>query len=82
MATGCNSLLKTLIDNGMSKADLRIATGMPSGTLVRLSKCEPVETTTREKICHVLHCSIGDIVSYVPDDDAKANADSKERPKK
>jgi len=67
MATNYNSLWKKLIDKGMSKTDLRIATGMSSGTLARLSKCEPVETTTLEKICRVLQCNIGDIMDYVPD---------------
>ena len=68
MATNYNSLWKKLIDKGMSKTDLRMAAGMSSGTLARLSKCEPVETTTLEKICNVLKCDIGDIVSYVPDE--------------
>ncbi|MBO6167692.1 MAG: helix-turn-helix transcriptional regulator [Kiritimatiellae bacterium] len=67
MATNYNNLWKKLIDKGMSKTDLRMAAGMSSGTLARLSKCEPVETTTLEKICKVLECDIGDIVSYVPD---------------
>ena len=68
MATNYNNLWKKLIDKGMSKTDLRMAAGMSSGTLARLSKCEPVETTTLEKICNVLKCDIGDIVSYVPDE--------------
>lgn len=73
MATNYNSLWKKLIDKGMSKTDLRMAAGMSSGTLARLSKCEPVETTTLEKICKVLECDIGDIVSYVPDGSENAH---------
>ncbi|MGN0854303.1 MAG: helix-turn-helix domain-containing protein [Kiritimatiellia bacterium] len=71
MATNYNRLWKKLIDKGMSKTDLRIAAGMSPGTLARLSKCEPVETTTLEKICRVLQCNIGDIVDYVPDEETK-----------
>lgn len=67
MATSYNRLWKQLIDKGMSKTDLRLAAGMSSGTLARLSKGEPVETTTLEKICRALRCNIGDIVDYVPD---------------
>ena len=67
MATSYNRLWKKLIDEGMSKTDLRLAAGMSSGTLARLSKCEPVETTTLEKICRVLQCNIGDIIDYIPD---------------
>ena len=67
MATSYKRLWKQLIDKGMSKTDLRLAAGMSSGTLARLSKGEPVETTTLEKICRVLRCNIGDIVDFVPD---------------
>lgn len=73
MATSYNRLWKQLIDKGMSKTDLRLAAGMSPGTLARLSKGGPVETTTLEKICRALHCNIGDIVDYVPDQDAKEN---------
>ena len=30
-----------------------------------------INTSTLEKMCKVLGCDIGDIVSYVPDDDTK-----------
>lgn len=68
MAISYNNLWKKLIDKNMSKTDLRVATGMSCGTLARLSKCEPVETTTIEKICKVLNCDIPDIMQYLPDE--------------
>ena len=34
-------------------------------------KVEAVGTPTLEKICRVLQCNIGDIMDYVPDDEAK-----------
>lgn len=67
MGVSYNNLWKLLIDKGMTKTDLRHATGMSSVTLARLSKREPVVTSTLEKICTALDCNIGDIVDYVPE---------------
>ena len=44
---------------------------MSTGTFAKLSKGEALNTSTLEKMCKVLGCDIGDIVSYVPDDDTK-----------
>lgn len=66
MATSYNRSWEQLLDKEMSKTDLRLAAEMSSGTLARLSKCEPVRTTIPAKIYRVLHCNIGDIVDYVP----------------
>ena len=48
----------------MTKSELRRATGMASGTFAKLSKGEPVTTSTLAKICDVLKCDIGDIIHY------------------
>ena len=74
MAVSYNNLWKLLIDKGMTKTDLRHATGISSVTLARLSKREPVITSTLEKICKVLDCDMGDVVEYVPDEPYKENA--------
>ena len=71
MALNYNNLWHRLIDCGMTKTQLRIAAGMSTGTFAKLSKGEALNTSTLEKMCKVLSCDIGDIVSYVPDDDAK-----------
>ena len=71
MALNYNNLWHRLIDCGMTKTQLRIAAGMSTGTFAKLSKGEALNTSTLEKMCKVLGCDIGDIVSYVPDDDAK-----------
>ena len=68
MAISYNNLWKILIDKGMSKTDLRIATGLSCGTLARLSKRLPIETTTIEKICHCLKCDVGDIMQYLSEE--------------
>lgn len=68
MGVSYNNLWKLLIDKGMTKTDLRHATGISSVTLARLSKREPVVTSTLEKICKVLNCGMGDVVEYVPEE--------------
>ena len=68
MSLSYDSLWHLLIDRHMSKSELRRATGMSSGTFAKLSKGEPVTTSTLAKICDVLKCDIGDIIRDVPRD--------------
>lgn len=68
MALSYNNLWKQLIDRGMTKTDLRLATGISSVTLAKLSKGDPIITSTIERICRVLNCHVGDIVDYVPEE--------------
>lgn len=69
MSLTYRNLWHTLIDKGMSKSDLRRATGISSVTLAKLSKGEPIGTMTLEKICKTLNCHVSDVVDYVPDAD-------------
>ena len=61
-----NKLWKLLIDRGMKKKDLRIATGMTTTALAKLGKNEHVSTAILAKICTVLDCDLTDIVELVP----------------
>lgn len=74
MALNYNNLWHRLIDCGMTKTQLRVATGMSTGTFAKLSKGEAINISTMEKMCKVLGCDIGDIVSYVPDNEIKDGA--------
>lgn len=78
MALSYNNLWHKLIDCGMSKTELRRATGISSVTLAKLSKSEPVATTTLERICEVLKCDIGDIVSRVPDTNVRGDKERRQ----
>lgn len=78
MALSYNNLWHRLIDCGMSKTELRRATGISSVTLAKLSKGEPVATTTLERICEVLKCDIGDIVSRVPDAEIRGDEEGRQ----
>ena len=63
MTISYNKLWKFLIDKKMSKADLRRATDMASGTLTSLRRDKKVSLDVLIRICEVLDCDIGDIMS-------------------
>ena len=71
MQTSYKKLWKLLVDLNMSKADLRKATGLASGTMTKLRKGEDVTMEVLKKICLVCKCGIGDIVEFIPDSDEK-----------
>lgn len=54
-----------MIDNKMNKTELRLATGISSSTLAKLTKREPVTLEVLEKICDELGCNIGDVVEFI-----------------
>lgn len=67
MAVSYNKLWKLLIDKKMSKADLRKAADIAPNTMTKLRRDEPVTLAILGKICKVLECDYGDIMTYVPD---------------
>ena len=67
MAVSYNKLWKLLIDKKMSKADLRKAADIAPNTMTKLRRDEPVTLAILGKICNVLECDYGDIMTYVPD---------------
>jgi len=60
-------LWKLLIDKDMNKTDLRLATGVSTATLARLSKDEPVKMDVLVRICDRLNCNVGDMMDIVRD---------------
>lgn len=62
MAVSYNKLWKLLIDKGMTKTELRIATDMSTTTLAKLGKNETVSMDVMLRICSVLNCNVGDIM--------------------
>ena len=61
-----NKLFKLLIDKGMKKTDLHLATGISPNTLTKLSNNEYISMEVLTKICRVLQCDVGDIMEVVP----------------
>lgn len=69
MAISYNRLWKLLIDQKMSKAELRKAAGIAPNTMTRLNRDEAVSLAVLEKICAVTRADFGDIVEYIAEDD-------------
>lgn len=67
MSVNYNKLWKLLIDKGMTKTDLRIATEMSSTTLAKLGRNENVSMDVLLRICSTLDCNVGDIVEATKD---------------
>ena len=65
MTVSYDKLWILLIDKKMNKTQMRLATGISSSTLAKLSKEKPVTLEVLEKICNELHCNIGDIVEFI-----------------
>lgn len=69
MAISYNKLWKLLIDNRMTKTDLKKATGTSSYTITKLGHDKPVSLDFLVKVCQVFHCDIGDIMEVVLEDE-------------
>ena len=70
MAVSYNKLWKLLIDKGMTKTDLRLATDMSTSTLAKLGKNETVSMDIMLRICSVLECSFDDIVDVTKNNES------------
>lgn len=70
MAISYNKLWKLLVDKKMSKADLRKAAGIAPNTMTRLRRDEEVTLTVLNRICSTLEADIGDIMEFVPENEA------------
>ena len=58
-----NRLWKLLIEKGMTKTELRTKAEMSTSTLAKMGKDEIVSMEVIVRICQVLDCDIGDIIS-------------------
>ena len=68
MRISYNKLWKLLVGLKMSKADLRKATGLASGTMTKLRRDEEVSLDALMRICKVCKCNIGDICDFIEND--------------
>lgn len=65
MGISYKKLWKLLIDKGMYKKDLRMATGLSTNVIAKMGKGQDVSTGTLRKICQALDCEITDIMEFV-----------------
>ena len=64
MSVSYNGLWKLMIDKKLNKKDLMKKLGISSATIAIMSKGENVSMEVLQKICRLLGCNIGDIVSF------------------
>lgn len=62
-------LWKILEDKKIHREDLRLEVGMSSATLAKLGKNQAVSMDVLGRICQALKCDVGDIVSYVEEEE-------------
>lgn len=67
MRISYNKLWKLLIDKGMNKNDLKIASGISSASIAKLGKCENITTDVLLKICVALNVHLEDIMETIDD---------------
>ncbi|SQG63703.1 transcriptional regulator [Corynebacterium renale] len=63
-------LWKLLVDKEKFKQDLREEAKLSSTTMARLNNGDNVTTDVLLRICQVLNCQIGDIVTIIPKEEA------------
>lgn len=61
-------LWNLLLDNNMKKTQLCEKAGISSSTLAKLGKNEIVSIEVLERICDLLSCDVGDIMSFREED--------------
>jgi len=59
-----DKLWKLLIDKKMTKTQLKDAAGVSTNAIANMGKGEKVSMETLAKICEVLDCDIGDVMSF------------------
>ena len=64
MKVSYKKLWKLLIDRDMTQSQLKELTGISSGSMTKMRKGESVSLNILGKICEVLNCDIGDIISF------------------
>ena len=69
MIVSYKKLWKLLIDKDMTKTQLRIASGVSSSTMAKMTRGEDIQVSVLVRLCQTLKCDEGDIVQFVPDDE-------------
>lgn len=65
MAVSYNKLWKLLIDKKVSTPELRKSASIAPNTMTKLRRDENVNLAVLGRICEVLECDFGDIMTYV-----------------
>ncbi len=71
MAYSYNKLWKLMIDKNINKTSLRKQAGITSNAMAKMGKNQPVSVEVLAKVCHVLDCTLDDILEILPDESSK-----------
>lgn len=69
MQVSYKKLWKKLIDEDMKKKDLQAAAGISWASVTKFSKGETVSMEVLMKVCDALHCNVGDIMDFIPEEE-------------
>ena len=61
-------LWNTMQRTGASTYTLQVKGGISSSTIRRLKAGESVSTNTLDALCKILHCSVQDIIQFLPEE--------------
>ena len=75
LAVSYNKLWKLLIDRKVSIPELRKAANIAPNTMTKLRRDENVNLAILGRICCVLHCDYGDIMTYVSESSLSEESD-------
>lgn len=64
MAVNYIKLWKLLLDKNMKKVEMKDLSGISNSTLAKLGKNEYVSMECVERICRVLRCDVGDVMTF------------------
>jgi DNA-binding Xre family transcriptional regulator len=67
MAVSYNKLWKLMIDRKLNKTQLHAVAGVSTNVIAKLSKDETVSMDSLMRICQALHCDLGDIATFEPE---------------
>jgi len=65
LAVSYKKLWKLLIDRDLKKKDLRELAGISPSSIAKMGRNENINTEVLVKICHALHCDVGDIMEVL-----------------
>ena len=71
MPISYEKLFLLMKERGLTSYKIRKENIISQGALTSLRSGKSVTMDTIEKLCKPLNCQVGDIVEYVPDDEAK-----------
>ena len=70
MMISYEKLWYTMKERGITQYALIKKYNVSPGQITRLKRNESVSTHTIEMFCRILNCDVGEIMQYVPDEDA------------